>query len=108
VEHYSFELPTSAIVKITNATCLQAKEFNANVKDPAQKAETIVAQMDGSMVPIVQYSDASQEQRLAGLKKKSRLPLARSSTLQCKPPQKRIKTLWSGARVTFRSWVHDV
>jgi hypothetical protein len=69
VEHYSFELPTSAIVKITNATCLQAKEFNANVKDPAQKAETIVAQMDGSMVPIVQYSDASQEQRLAGLKK---------------------------------------
>ena len=69
MEHYSFELPTSAIVKITNATCLQAKEFNANVKDPAQKAETIVAQMDGSMVPIVQYSDASQEQRLAGLKK---------------------------------------
>jgi hypothetical protein len=25
--------------------------------------------MDGSMVPIVQYSDASQEQRLEGLKK---------------------------------------
>lgn len=69
MEHYGFELPTSAIAKITNATCQQAKEFNANVKDSAQKVETIVAQMDGSMVPIVAYSEASKEQKAIGLKK---------------------------------------
>ena len=69
VEHYGFELPTSAIAKITNATTQEAKEFNANVRGSSQEAETIVAQMDGSMVPIVEYSQASQEQKAAGLKK---------------------------------------
>ena len=61
VEHYGFELPTSAIAKITNTICKEAKEFNANVEGLAQEASTTVAQMDGSMVPIVQYSDASRE-----------------------------------------------
>lgn len=69
VEHYGFDLPTSAIAKITNRICQEAKEFNANVEGLDQEASTIVAQMDGSMVPIVHYSDASQEQQAAGLKK---------------------------------------
>lgn len=69
IEHYNFDLPTSAIAKITNATCQQAKEFNANVKDSDQKVETIVAQIDGSMVPIVTYKEASKEQKSKGLKK---------------------------------------
>ncbi len=68
-EHYGFDLPLSAIAKITNATTQQAKEFNAGVEDCAQEAKIIVAQMDGSMVPIVQYSEASSEQKAAGIKK---------------------------------------
>ena len=69
VEHYGFELPTSAIAKITNTISQEAKEFNADAEGLTQDASTIVAQMDGSMVPIVQYSEASQEQKVAGLKK---------------------------------------
>ncbi len=50
-------------------TCQQAKEFNANVKDSDQKVETIVEQMDDSMVPMVTYKEASKEQKSKGLKK---------------------------------------
>lgn len=69
VEHYGFELPTSAIATITNTICQEAKEFNANTEGSDQVASTIVAQVDGSMIPIVHYSDASQEQKAEGLKK---------------------------------------
>jgi len=69
-EHYDLELSTSAITKITHVTSKKAKEFNAEVNDEGKVAEVIVAQLDGSMIPIVEYQEASQEEGTSEGKKK--------------------------------------
>lgn len=68
-EHYRFDLSTSAITKITHATSKDAKEFNAEVEGNGKESAVIIAEIDGSMIPIVEYKKATEEQKSSGLKK---------------------------------------
>ena len=69
IEHYGFELSTSAITKITHATTQEAKEFNSTVNCREEAKPLLIVQMDGSMVPIVNYDDPTAEQLEQGLKR---------------------------------------
>lgn len=69
-EHYDLDLSTSAIAKITHATSQKAKEFNAENSNDAKVAEVIVAQLDGSMIPIVEYQEIPENGCDSGGKKK--------------------------------------
>lgn len=56
-EHYGIEVPVIAINRVTQNHARQAARFNAKCaekkKPTAPKAERIIVEMDGSMVPIV-------------------------------------------------------
>lgn len=69
-EHYGFELPSSAVDKITAKAARQAKDFNSTVDGDGKQSPLLVVELDGSMVPIVEYSEASQEQKKNGLRHK--------------------------------------
>jgi hypothetical protein len=69
-EHYGISLSASVINKVTQETGLAAKVFNAEVAAPSKSADLIVVQIDGSMVPIVEYGEASAEQKAEGMKRK--------------------------------------
>ena len=69
IEHYGFELSTSAISKITHSTTKEAKEFNSTVKYGEESNPLLVVQMDGSMVPIVNYEAPTPKQIEQGLQR---------------------------------------
>jgi len=68
-EHYNLSLSTSAILKITHQKTKEAKEFNSNVSAPLQKAPTMIVEIDGSMVPTVEYSEVTEDQVNEGFKR---------------------------------------
>jgi hypothetical protein len=72
-EHYGISLSASVINKVTQETGLAAKVFNAEVTAPSKSADLIVVQIDGSMVPIVEYGEASAEQKAEGMGEQTRI-----------------------------------
>jgi hypothetical protein len=69
-EHYGINLSASVINKVTRETGIAAKAFNAEVAAPAKSVDVVVVQIDGSMVPTVEYGEASVEQKAKGMKRK--------------------------------------
>ena len=53
IEHYGVELPVSSIQAITGNHAKNISEFLENEKFEDGKAQQIVAEMDGSMIPVV-------------------------------------------------------
>jgi len=68
VEHYGFRLSSTVINNVTQETGKAAKEFNADAPLSEKLAPLLVVEIDGSMVPIVEYGAASEEQKLTGKK----------------------------------------
>lgn len=68
-EHYGIDLCASVINRITRRAGRAAKEFNAEVPAPAKAAKLLIAELDGSMVPIVEYGEPSAERKAAGSKR---------------------------------------
>lgn len=68
-EHYGFTIPYSAAREITEKIGQKAKHYNASIS-PAQKtASQLIVEIDGAMVPVVEYSEATAEQQKQGLKR---------------------------------------
>lgn len=67
-EHYGFALPCSAVAKITGDIASKAKVFNSTVNGDGKHSPLLIVQLDGSMVPIVEYNVATAEQQKNGLK----------------------------------------
>jgi len=68
-EHYGFAIPYSAARKITGKIGLKAQHYNASISPPEKAASRLIEQIDGSMTPVVEYSEATPEQQKQGLKK---------------------------------------
>lgn len=66
-EHYGFELPCSAVAKITAEAGRAAREFNSTVEGDGKHSDLLVVELDGSMVPVVEYGEATEEQKARGL-----------------------------------------
>ena len=67
-EHYGFELPCSAVAKITAEAGSAARDFNSTVEGDGKHSPLLVVELDGSMVPIVEYGEATEDQKSKGLK----------------------------------------
>jgi hypothetical protein len=68
-EHYGFVLPFSAAREITGEIGRKAQHYNASIPLPERTASQLIVQMDGSMVPVVEYAEATAEQQEQGLKR---------------------------------------
>lgn len=68
-EHYGVELSASVVNKVTRQTGSEAKKFNADAPVSKTGAELLVVELDGSMVPIVEYGEPSGEQKASGTKR---------------------------------------
>lgn len=66
-EHYGFELPCSAVAKITAEAGAAARDFNSTVEGDGKHSDLLVVELDGSMVPVVEYGEATGEQKARGL-----------------------------------------
>ena len=67
-EHYGVKLSSSVINKVTQEAGRAAKEFNVDAPSSEESAPLLVVEIDGSMVPIVEYGEASEEQKQADKK----------------------------------------
>ena len=59
-EHYGVEVPPSAIRELTFHIGKEARKFNAEQPSLQAKAEVLVAQIDGSMIPTVDYQETDE------------------------------------------------
>jgi hypothetical protein len=57
-EHYRIEVPLYTIDKATAAISREAKHFNSKAPADIKPAKTLISEVDGSMLPIVGFSDA--------------------------------------------------
>lgn len=62
-EHYGVEVPPSAIRCVTFAVGSEAHKFNAEHPKTQAKAEVLVAQIDGSMIPTVDYQETNDAKK---------------------------------------------
>jgi len=62
-EHYGVVIPPSAIRNITFKIGKEAYQFNAHQPTLQQEAETLIAQIDGSMIPTVDYQETEQRKK---------------------------------------------
>ena len=53
-EHYNIEVSVHAIDRATDRVCRQAKEFNSISPKGIEAAPTLISEVDGSMIPIVE------------------------------------------------------
>ena len=53
-EHYNIEVSIHAIDRATDRVCRQAKEFNSTSPKGIEAASTLISEVDGSMLPIVE------------------------------------------------------
>lgn len=56
-EHYRIEVPRYAIDKATAQISKQAKHFNSQAPDRIKSADTLISEVDGSMLPIVGFRE---------------------------------------------------
>ena len=56
-EHYQIEVPLYAIDKATGEIGKQAKSFNSQLPESIKPADTLISQVDGSMLPIVGFRE---------------------------------------------------
>jgi hypothetical protein len=56
-EHYRIEVPLYAIDKATGQIARQAKHFNTRAPDSIKPADTLISEVDGSMLPIVGFRE---------------------------------------------------
>lgn len=68
-EHLGLTLSTSVINKITQQIGSEARKFNSEIEAPEEGTPLLVVEIDGSMVPIVEYGEASEKQKKSGLKR---------------------------------------
>ena len=68
-EHYGVELSASVVNKVTRQTGSEAKRFNADAPASKAGAALLVVELDGSMVPVVEYGDLDKQQKASGLKR---------------------------------------
>jgi len=54
-EHYGIEIPLYAVDRVTQTIAREIAGFNVALPDGVVKAETQVVELDGSMVPIVEF-----------------------------------------------------
>jgi len=69
-EHYGVEISPSSIRNMTFETGSEAHKFNAELPVPPPNAEVLIAQIDGSMIPTVEYRETEQgkKQRMCSWK----------------------------------------
>lgn len=65
-EHYGIEVPVYAIDKTTGRVALQAKHFNSRAPENIRPADTLISEVDGSMLPIVGFREATPAQEATG------------------------------------------
>ena len=58
-EHYQIEVPVYTIDKATRDISKQAKHFNSQAPANIKPADTLISEVDGSMLPIVDFRDES-------------------------------------------------
>ena len=68
-EHYGLTIPCTAVQQVTQDIAQKAQRYNASVTATQGASELLIVQLDGSMVPIVEYSKPSSEQQQEGLKR---------------------------------------
>lgn len=68
-EHLGITLSVSVINKVTQEIGAEARKFNSEIEDPEKDSPLLVVEIDGSMVPIVEYGEASEKQKKSGLKR---------------------------------------
>ena len=69
-EHYSIIIPLTAVQQVTENIAKKAQKYNTSIGKPQKSQELIVTQLDGSMIPIVEYSQPSTEEKQQGMKRK--------------------------------------
>ena len=62
-EHHGVEINTSAIRKITEFHADRASEVEAALPKEKQRSKQIIAEMDGEMVPLVEYEDSEDRRK---------------------------------------------
>lgn len=67
-EHHGITLSASVINKVTQEIGAKAREFNSEIEAPEKSNPLLIVEIDGSMVPIVEYGEASEKQKKSGLK----------------------------------------
>ena len=68
-EHYGITLSASVINKVTRQIGKEAKELNVEAPASDGPAALLVVEIDGSMVPVVEYGELGGEQKASGLKR---------------------------------------
>lgn len=68
-EHYGVIIPCTAVQQVTQDISQKAQQYNATVTADQRTSERLIVQLDGSMVPIVEYSQSTSEQQQEGLKR---------------------------------------
>ena len=68
-EHYGVKISASVINNVTREIGKAAKEFNAEAPISEKSASLLIVQIDGSMVPIVEYGKLSEEKKATGKKR---------------------------------------
>ena len=56
-EHYGIEVPLYAVDKVTRNIAREVADYNLSLPEGEVKAKTQVVELDGSMVPIVEFLD---------------------------------------------------
>lgn len=67
-EHHGIILSASVINKVTQEIGAQARTFNSEIEPPEKSNPLLIVEIDGSMVPIVEYGEANEKQKKSGLK----------------------------------------
>lgn len=60
-EHYRIEVPIYAIDKATAVIAKQSKHFNSQAPEGIKPVDTLISQVDGSMLPIVHFSEETTD-----------------------------------------------
>lgn len=62
-EHYRIEVPRYAIDQATGQIARQAKHFNSQAPKTIKPADTLISEVDGSMLPIVGFREEAPGER---------------------------------------------
>jgi len=68
-EHYGFAISYSAVKEVTHDIGQKAQSYHAGIVPAGQSSPQLIVELDGSMVPIEEYSQPSPEQQKEGLKR---------------------------------------
>lgn len=61
-EHYGFEIPIYTINRELETVAKEAKAFNSQAPEAIKPATTLVSQVDGSMIPVIDFDENKKSQ----------------------------------------------